>query len=53
MEFQVSLVGDLVENGFGSEKTRGVDTSEVAGVEAMVGTMEKRWIEQTFRRILS
>lgn len=38
--FQVSLVGDLMENGFGSEKTRGVDTSEVAGAEAMVGTME-------------
>ena len=42
-----------MENGFGSEETRGVDTSEVAGAEVLVGSMEKRWTEQTFRRILN
>lgn len=31
-----------MENGFGSEKSRGVDTSEVAGAEAVVGTMEEK-----------
>ena len=31
-----------MENGFGSEKSRGIDTGEVAGAEAMVGAMEEK-----------
>lgn len=43
-----------MENGLGSEKTRGVDSSEVAGAEVTMGsTEEKRWTQQTFRRIIS
>lgn len=42
-----------MENGFGSEKTRGMDAREAAGAVVIVGHVDaQRWIQQTFKRIL-
>lgn len=42
-----------MENGFGSEKTRGMDAHEAAGAVVIMGRVDtQKWIQQTFKRIL-